>query len=73
MGRYLQKISLRPYSDAEIWTGWELEGRTGEVEGLVNVDGIPAEELLAKYGITEFQKIPIEYLAAGEFRQKPPG
>ena len=35
MARYLQKISLRPYADTEIWTGWELEGRTGEIEGLI--------------------------------------
>lgn len=72
MARYLQKISLRPYSDAEIWTGWELENRTGEVEGLILADGIPDEELVAKYGVTEFQKIPGEYLDAGEFRPRTP-
>jgi len=70
MGRYLQKISLRPYSDSEIWTGWELEGRSGEVEGLVLADGMSDEELAANYGVTEFQKIPEEYLDAGEFRPK---
>ncbi len=71
MARYLQKISLKPYSDSEIWTGWELEGRTGEVEGLVLVEGLSDDELAAKYGVTEFQKIPVEYLDAGEFRPKP--
>ena len=71
MSRYLQKISLRPYSDAEIWTGWELENRTGEVEGLILADEIPDDVLLATYGVREFQKIPSEYLDAGEFRQKP--
>ncbi|MGZ5441734.1 MAG: hypothetical protein ACXW5U_06410 [Thermoanaerobaculia bacterium] len=71
MARYLQKISLKPYSDSEIWTGWELEGRTGEVEGLVLAEGLSDEELAAKYGVTEFQKIPVEYLEAGEFRPKP--
>jgi hypothetical protein len=70
MSRYLQKISLRPYSDAEIWTGWELEGREGEIDGLVLADGIPAEELERQYGVTEFQRIPVEYLEAGEFRPK---
>jgi hypothetical protein len=70
MSRYLQKISLRPYSDAEIWTGWELENRTGEVEGLILADQIPDDVLLATYGVTEFQKIPSEYLDIGEFRQK---
>lgn len=70
MSRYLQKISLRPYSDSEIWTGWELEGRSGEIEGLVLADGLSAEELVATYGVTEFQKIPVEYLDAGEFRPK---
>jgi hypothetical protein len=62
MSRYLQKISLRPYSDSEIWTGWELEGRSGEIDGLVLADGMSDEELAAKYGVTEFQKIPVEYL-----------
>ena len=70
MSRYLQKISLSPYSDAEIWTGWELENRSGEIDGLVLADGMSAEELASKYGVTEFQKIPSEYLDAGEFRQK---
>ncbi len=70
MSRYLQKISLRPYSDAEIWTGWELENRTGELDGLILADGMSNEELAAKYGVTEFQKIPGEYLGAGEFRPK---
>jgi len=72
MGRYLQKISLRPYSDAEIWTGWELEGRDGEVDGLILADGIPDERLVSEYGVTEFQKIPFEYLDGGEFRLKRP-
>jgi hypothetical protein len=70
MSRYLQKISLRPYSDAEIWTGWELENRTGEVNGLVLADGMSDDELRTKYGVTEFQTIPAEYLGIGEFRQK---
>lgn len=70
MSRYLQRISLRPYSDSEIWTGWELEGRQGEVEGLVLADGLSDEELASQYGVTEFQKIPEEYLDAGEFRPK---
>lgn len=70
MARYLQKISLLPYSDAVIWTGWDLENRTGEVDGLILADGIPDDVLRAKYGVTEFQKIPGEYLAVGEFRQK---
>ena len=70
MSRYLQKISLRPYSDAEIWTGWELENRSGEVEGLILADDLSPDELLRTYGVTEFQKIPSEYLDAGEFRPK---
>jgi hypothetical protein len=70
MSRYLQRISLRPYSDAEIWTGWELENRSGEIEGLVLADHMSKEELATKYGVTEFQKIPGEYLEAGEFRPK---
>ncbi|MDQ3280781.1 MAG: hypothetical protein M3Q69_05145 [Acidobacteriota bacterium] len=70
MSRYLQKISLRPYSDAEIWTGWELENRTGEVNGLVLADGMTDEELVTKYGVTEFQRIPAEYLETGDFRPR---
>jgi hypothetical protein len=60
MARYIQKISLRPYSDTEVWAGWELEGRDGEVEGLILADNMSAEEL-AKLGVTDFQKIPREY------------
>jgi hypothetical protein len=70
MSRYLQKISLRPYSDAEIWTGWELQGRSGEIEGLVCADGLSDAELLAEYGVAEFQVIPPEYLESGEFLPK---
>jgi hypothetical protein len=66
VARYIQKISLRPYSDSEIWTGWELEGRVGNVEGLISADQLSPEEL-AKLGVTEFQKIPAEYLESGEF------
>jgi hypothetical protein len=64
MARYIQRISLRPYTDAEIWTGWELEGRTGEVDGLINADGMSDDEL-ARLGVTDFQKIPAEYLDKG--------
>ena len=70
MSRYLQKISLQPYSDTEIWTGWELEGRTGEIEGLVLADHLSDEEVLKQFGVTEFQRIPEEYLDAGEFLPK---
>jgi hypothetical protein len=70
MSRYLQKISLKPYSDAEIWTGWELENRSGEIEGLICADAMSAEELLSTYGVTEFHKIPGEYLDGREFRPK---
>lgn len=70
MSRYLQRISLRPYSDAEIWTGWELENRSGEIDGLLLVDQLSDDELRAQYGVQEFQKIPGEYLEAGEFRPK---
>ena len=66
MSRYLQKISLRPYSEKEIWTGWELEGRSGEIEGLILADAMSADEL-ARLGVTEFQKIPAEYIDLSEF------
>ena len=69
MSRYLQKISLRPYSDSDVWTGWELEGRSGEVEGLVLADDMTPEEL-ERLGVHEFQKIPAEYLETGEFDPK---
>jgi hypothetical protein len=73
MARYLQKISLRPYSDAEIWTGWELEGRSGEIEGLLLADGLSDADIASRYGVTDFQRIPVEYLEAGEFRPKSQG
>lgn len=66
MARYLQKISLRPYTETEIWTGWELEGRTGEIEGLILADNLSPDEL-ARYGVVEFQKIPAEYIDSAEF------
>jgi len=69
MSRYLQKISLKPYSDTDVWTGWELEGRTGEVEGLIFADDISEEEL-KKLGVTEFQLIPKEYLDVRDFVPK---
>lgn len=66
MARYIQKISLRPYSETEVWVGWELEGRDGEIEGLILADGMSADEL-AKLGVAEFQKIPKEYLQTDGF------
>lgn len=66
MARYLQKISLRPYSETEIWTGWELEGREGQIDGLILAEAM-SEDDLAKLGVSEFQKIPKEYLDTGEF------
>ena len=65
MSRYLQKISLRPFDNVEIWTGWDLEGRTGEIEGLILADDMSREEL-ARYGVTEFQRIPGQYLEEAE-------
>lgn len=69
MSRYLQKISLKPYSETDIWTGWELEGRTGEVEGLILADDMSDEEI-RKLGVTEFQLIPKEYLDVRDFVPK---
>ncbi len=69
MARYLQRISLRPYTDDDVWTGWELEGRDGEVEGLILADSMSADEL-SSLGVTEFNKIPAEYLEASEFQPK---
>ena len=69
MARYIQKISLRPYSETEIWAGWELEGREGPIDGLVLAETLSAEEL-ARLGVTEFQRIPKEYLQAGEFQPR---
>jgi hypothetical protein len=47
-----------------MWTGWELEGRSGPVDGLIEADALTPEEL-AKYGVTDFQVIPAEYLEPG--------
>jgi hypothetical protein len=69
MGRYLQKISLQPFSDEDVWTGWELEGRDGEIEGLIPADSMSPDEL-SRLGVTEFNKIPAEYLDSGEFAPK---
>jgi hypothetical protein len=69
MSRYLQKISLKPYSETDIWTGWELEGRTGEIEGLILADSMSDHEL-QKFGVAEFQLIPKEYLDTRDFAPK---
>lgn len=69
MARYLQKISLRPFTDTDIWTGWELEGRSGEVEGLILAEHMTPEDL-ARLGVYEFHKIPADYLESGEFKPK---
>jgi hypothetical protein len=61
MARYLQKISLKPYNDLDIWAGWDLEGRSGEIAGLVLAEDMSPDEL-SRLGVTEFQKIPAEYL-----------
>ena len=71
MSRYIQKISLRPYSDSEIWTGWELEGRGGEINGLILADELSPGEL-ARLGVTEFLKIPKDYFDRDEFLPKRP-
>ena len=66
MARYIQKISLRPYSDTEIWAGWELEGRDGEVEGTVAVAAfelVLLEQERGEFGLA----IP----NAGELRARP--
>ena len=60
---------LRITCDSDIWAGWELEGRDGEIEGLICADGMSSEEL-AKFGVTEFQKIPEEYFDTGEFQPR---
>jgi hypothetical protein len=66
VARYIQKISLRPYSETEIWAGWELEGLEGQVDGLVLAETMSSDEL-ARLGVSEFQRIPREYLDGGDF------
>ena len=69
MTRYLQKISLRPFTDEDVWTGWDLEGYEGELEGLVLAESMSKDEL-SRLGVTEFNYIPARYLEAGEFPPK---
>lgn len=73
MSRYLQKISLRPYSETDIWVGWEIEDRSGEVDGLLLADGLTTADL-QQYGVVEFHRIPTGYFEDGEFvpRKTPP-
>lgn len=61
MSRYLQRISLFPFSTSDVWVGWELEGVDGEVEGLIQLSALPDEEL-SRLQVEEFQLIPAEYL-----------
>lgn len=46
-----------------------MEGRSGEIEGLILADNMSADEL-ARLGVTEFHKIPAEYIESGEFNPK---
>lgn len=62
MARYIQQISLVPFSTTEMWVGWELEGVEGEVDGLVLATDIPDAEL-ARLGVYDFQTIPAAYVA----------
>ena len=72
MSRYLQKISLRPYQEKDIWVGWDIQDRSGEIDGLLLADDLGADEL-QKYGVVEFHQIPTGYVEDGEFvpRKRP--
>lgn len=61
MGRYVQRISLVPLRNEEVWVGWELEGVEGEVPGLIGIEAI-TQELRERLHSIEFQLIPAEYL-----------
>jgi hypothetical protein len=61
VGRYIQQISLVPFSTTELWVGWELEGVEGEIDGLRQA-GQMTEIDLARLGVYEFQVIPEKYL-----------
>lgn len=61
MGRYVQRISLLPFSAEEMWIGWELEGIDGDIDGLVPVAGL-AESEIERLNVLEYQLIPFEYL-----------
>lgn len=71
MARYLQRISLYPFSQGEIWTGWDLEGLSGEIDGLVLAERMTPDEL-ASYGVSEFQTIPRGYIDFSDFRLLDP-
>jgi hypothetical protein len=61
LSRYIQKISLVPFSAQELWVGWELEGIDGNVAGLIYAESMSEVELKAR-GVNEFQRIPRDYL-----------
>ena len=61
MARYIQKITLVPFSAQELWVGWDLEGIDGVVSGLVYAEEMSETELQAR-GVREFQRIPKDYL-----------
>jgi hypothetical protein len=61
LARYIQKISLVPFSAQELWVGWELEGIDGNVAGLIYAESMSEVELKAR-GVVEFQRIPHHYL-----------
>lgn len=74
VARYIQKISLVPFSAHELWVGWELEGVEGEIPGLLSVDGLSDRDLRER-GVKEFQRIPRDYvgdLRGGELVEPSP-
>lgn len=58
MSRYVQRVSLFPFSSDDVLVGWELEGVEGDVKGLIPAAQLAPHELSQ----IEFQRIPSSYL-----------
>ena len=54
MARYIQKITLVPFSAQELWVGWDLEGIDG-VE-LILMEDEKGEKSSSPQPSSEFQK-----------------
>lgn len=57
MSRYVQKIVFGSGAAVrEWWVGWEIDGVSGQVDGLVNAERMSDNELKS-IGVNEFQKV----------------
>lgn len=56
MARYVQKIALVPDDPHGLWVGWDIEGVSGEVPGLIPVETLSEQQIQA-LGVSRFSRV----------------